>query len=313
MASAAIAKNSFNRKSTAEDVTAGVDLSGKTVLITGVASGLGLESMRVLAMRGARVIGIDRSMDATQTACGSIGSDVTPLACDLADPASIVACSDAINTQFDNIDVVLTNAGVMAPPETVVDHYKEPLELQFAVNFIGHFLLINRILPLLQAAPSARIALVASEGYQAAPKEGIKFDDLDFSEGYDALTAYGHSKLAVMLFNIALAKRLEGTNITSNAIHPGVIRTNLASDTKNFKVKLISLLAGPWTRSVPQGAATHCFVAAHPSLEGVSGEHFADSNHKPAGGNAANAEMAEKLWAKAEELAGDFLVRRNMA
>ena len=304
----------FNRKSTAEQVTEGVDLTGRTVLITGVASGLGFEAMRVLAKRGAVVIGLDRDIEATKTACQKIGDQAVPIACDLSDPNSIVTASDAISDQFKSIDVILTNAGVMSPPYTVIDHYKEPVELQFAVNFLGHFILINRLMPLVQAGKNPRIALVASEGYVTAPKKtGIDFDDLAFlNKKYDGLESYGQSKLAVMLKRIELARRLECTGITCNTVHPGVIRTNLANDTTDFKVKLISLFAGPWTRSIAQGAATHCFVAAHPSLDGVSGKHYADCNEKDASGHAVDAELAERLWDKAMDLAAPYLKADNI-
>lgn len=299
----------FSKRSTTVDVTEGLDLSGQTILVTGVGSGLGLESMRVLAMRGAHVIGIDRTLAAAQTACDSVEGKTTAYECDLSDPDSIVACADAINAAFTSIDVILTNAGVMAPPKTVVPKYKEPLELQFAVNFLGHFVLINRLMGLVRAAPKARLALVASEGYVTAPKkEGIYFDDLASNNKYDALETYGQSKLAVMLMSKEFARRLDGTSITANSVHPGVIRTNLASDSKDFKVKLISLFAGPWTRTIPQGAATHLFVAAHPSLDGVSGLHFADSNPKEPEGHANDMALAAKLWDKGLELASDYLV-----
>lgn len=299
----------FNRKSTAEQVTEGLDLSGKKILITGVGSGLGYESMRVLAKRGAHVIGLDRTMDAAQKACDEVPGMTTPFACDLSDPHSIVACAKAIGDQFSSLDVVLTNAGIMAPPLTLVHKYKEPLELQFGVNFLGNFVLINHLMPLLKAAPSARLVLVASGAYVTAPKkEGIAFDNLDGSKGYDGLGAYGHSKLAVMLMNRALAERLQGTNVATNAIHPGLIRTKLAGDTKTLKVKLISWFGGPFMRSIPQGAATQCLVATHPLLDGVSGEHFADCNPKAAIGHATDMVLAKKLWEKATFLAEDYLI-----
>jgi len=303
----------FTRKSTAEQVTEDLDLSEKTILVTGVGSGLGLECLRVLALRGAHIIGLDRTSEAAQTACDSVSGTTSAFVCDLSDPDSIMACTDAIKKQFNSIDVILTNAGVMAPPYTVVHKYKEPLELQFAVNFLGHFILINRLMPLVRAAPAGRFALVASEGYVTAPKKvGIDFDDLNFSKKYDALTAYGQSKLGVMLMNRELARRLDGTNITSNSVHPGVIRTNLARDTKSFVVKLISAFAGPWTRSISQGAATHCFVAVHPSLDGVSGQHFADCNPKEATtDHAKNMDLAAKLWDKANDLAADYLLPKQ--
>lgn len=305
----------FTRKSTAEDVTKGVDLSGQTILVTGVGSGLGKEALRVLALRGAHVIGIDRTLSDAAAACSAATGTTTPMACDLADPESIVACAKTLRETHTQLDGLLANAGIMCPPLTVVDGYKEPLEIQFAVNFLGHFVLINQIMPLLKAAPKARISLVASDGYAAAPKkDGIDFDNLDASQSYDALTAYGQSKIAVLLMSQILAKRLEGTGITSNAIHPGVIRTNLASDTDSFKVKLISLLAGPWTRTIAQGAATHCFVAAHPSLDGVNGLYFADSNPKDPAAHprSKDLELGERLWTKAKELADGYLLSDNL-
>ncbi|MGC6471403.1 MAG: SDR family NAD(P)-dependent oxidoreductase [Parvibaculales bacterium] len=313
MSATELVKTQFSKKSTAEDVTEGVDLSGKTILVTGVASGLGQESMRVLALRGAHVLGLDRTLEAAKAACEGVSGKATPFECDLADPESIVACTNAISEQFKSLDVILTNAGIMCPPYTVVDKYTEPLEIQFAVNFLGHFILLNRLMPLVEAAPSGRLAIVASEGYTTAPrKTGIAFEDLSFSNGYDALTAYGHSKLASMLFSKELARRYQGTNITANSIHPGVIRTNLASDTESFKVKLISMFAGPWTRTIAQGAATHCFVSANPALDGVSGGHFADSNQKePKDHPLVNdMELAGKLWDKATELAKGYLLNQ---
>jgi len=305
-------KAGFNRKATADQVTQGIDMSGKTVLITGVGSGLGYEALRVLVQRGAHVIGLDRTLAAAQSGCDTACGETTAFECDLSDPDSIIACAKAIKKQFKTLDVVITNAGIMCPPYRVVDKYKEPIEIQFAVNFLGHFVLLNRILPLVKAAPSARLAIVASEGYTTAPKKtGIQFEDLDFSDGYSPLTAYGHSKLASMLFSKELARRYAGSHITANSIHPGVIRTNLASDTESFLVKLISAFAGPWTRSVAQGAATHCFVATHPDLEGVTGLHFADSNPKqPKDHPRVNdLELAAQLWDMAEELAGGYLLK----
>lgn len=298
----------FDRKSTAEGVTKGVDLTGKTILITGVGSGLGHESMRVLSLRGAHVLGVDRNQDIADAACAKIDGPITAYGCDLSDPKAIVAFTKQIKKDHKKIDVLLANAGIMSPPHTVIEGYNEPLEIQFGVNFMANFLLVNHLLPLVKAADGGRFALVASDGYQSAPRKiGINFDDLDSSEGYSALGTYGQSKLAVVLFNKLLAEKLENSSVTTNAIHPGVIRTNLASDTKSFSVKLISAFAGPWTRTISQGAATHCYVAVHPDLDGISGVYFGDSNPKDLKPFAEDMKMARRLWEKAEELAADYL------
>jgi len=299
----------FNRKNTAEDVTSGVDLSGKTILVTGVGSGLGKESMRVLSKRGAHILGVDRNLDVASEACLEIDAKTTPYGCDLSNPKAVVTLAETIKAEHKKIDVLLANAGVMSPPHTVVDGYSEPLELQFAVNFMANFLLVNHLLPLVKAADGGRIALVASDGYQSAPRKiGINLEDLDSSEGYSALGTYGQSKLAVVLFNKLLAEKLQNSSVTTNAIHPGVIRTNLASDTESFTVKLISAVAGPWVRSIGQGAATHCYVAVHPDLVGVSGLYFGDSNPKALKKPwTDDMDLAGRLWEKAEELAADYL------
>lgn len=308
MTLAADFNSGFTKKSTAEEVTAGIDLSGKTILVTGVGSGLGHEAMRVLAMRGAKVLGVDRTQEIAETACNKITGETVAYGCDLSDPAAVSAFARNLVKDHKIIDVILANAGVMSPPRTVVSGYKEPLELQFAVNFMANFLLVNHLLPALKKAPSGRIVLVASDGYLSASRKlPINLDDLDCSESYDALTTYGQSKMAVIQFNKMLAKKLAGTGVTTNAVHPGVIRTNLAKESKNIKVKIIGALAGPWTRSIAQGTATHCFVATHPSIEGVSGLYFGDSNPRDLKPIADQPELAEKLWAKAEELASDYL------
>lgn len=298
----------FNKKSTAEQVTEGVDLSNKTVVITGVGSGLGKESMRVLTLRGAHVIGLDRTLEAAQQACNDIEGSTTAVACDLSDPESVIAAANTIKEQFSSLDILLNNAGIMAPPLSVVNHYREPLESQFAVNYVGHFLLLNHLFPLLKATPNARIVLVASEGYVMAPKEGIGFDNLDFKRDYDGAAAYGQSKLGVMLMNLILAERLKNSGLSCNAVHPGLIRTNLAHDTETPLVKFVSKVGGPWMRSIGQGAATQCLVATHPELENTLGEHFADCNLRSAVGHATDRHMAEKLWARTFDITSKYLL-----
>lgn len=302
-------KSGFDRKSTAEEVTSGVDLTGKTILITGVGSGLGHEAMRVLSKRGADILGVDRSQTIADEACAKIDGPTTAYGCDLSDPRAIVAFAQTVKDNHKQIDVLLANAGIMSPPHTVIEGYSEPLEIQFAVNFLANFLLVNHLLPLVKAADGGRIALVASDGYQSAPRKiGINLDDLDSSEGYSALGTYGQSKLAVVLFNKLLAEKLQNSSVTTNAIHPGVIRTNLASDTNSFTVKLIGAFAGPWVRSIAQGAATHCYVAVHPDLNGVSGVYFGDSNPKALKKPwTDDMELAGRLWDKAEALSADYL------
>lgn len=297
-------KSGFNRRSTAEQVTDGVDLSGKTVVITGVNSGLGLESMRVLAMRGAHVIGAARTLEKAQQACAGVIGKTTPVACELSDLESVAACAETINTMSVPIDVLMCNAGIMAP--TTLSQ-SNGIEMQFATNHLGHFVLINQLLEKIKAADAGRIVLLSSLGHMQSVKGGIDFDNLSGERNYDPWKFYGQSKLANLLCAQSLARRLEGSRASANSVHPGVIRTNLGRNTGGLFFTLINIFAKPWERTVPQGAATQCFVAANPKVDQLSGYYFADCNiAKPAPDGRSDA-LAEQLWQVSEELVADYL------
>jgi NAD(P)-dependent dehydrogenase (short-subunit alcohol dehydrogenase family) len=205
----------FNKEATGEDVTKGLDLSGKTVLITGANSGLGYETMRVLAMRGAHIIAVARNMEKAKKACDSIEGKTTPAACELTDFNAVVACAKTIKGLKQPIDVLICNAGIMELPELEQVY---GIEKQFVVNYLGHFILTNRLLDEVKAAEQGRVVVLSSGRYKAAPPEGIQFDNLSGEKGYDPLTAYGQSKLAIALFSQELSRRLEGTTVTSNSV-----------------------------------------------------------------------------------------------
>lgn len=290
-------ESGFGYASTAEEVTAGIDLSGKTILITGVNSGLGAESARVLAMRGARILGAARSQAKADEACRSLGNDSVGVACDLADPASVRACVEQVEGLEVDLDVILCNAGIMALPERQLVHGQEA---QFFTNHVGHFMLVTGLLDRL--ADPGRVVILSSSAHRGAPSVGIQFDDLSFERGYSAWGAYGQSKLANALFARSLAKRFEGTGKTANAVHPGVIATNLGRH-MNLAARLVFPIASVIAmKSVPQGAATQCYVATHPSLAKVSGEYFADCNLAPSSKHARDDAMAERLWTVTEEI-----------
>ncbi len=182
-------------RQTAEQVTEGVDLNGKTALVTGINSGIGAETMRVLALRGATVIGTARSEEKAAQACAACPGDTLPLACELTDLTSVRSCVAAIGTR--PLDIVIANAGIMAPPSL---EQVRGIEKQFATNHLGHFLLITSLLDNVQAAQHARIAIVSSAAHLRAPKGGIEFDNLSGEKGYSSWQAYGQSKLANVLF-----------------------------------------------------------------------------------------------------------------
>ena len=297
--------NGFNDETTAEEVTAGLDLSGKTALVTGCNSGIGYETMRVLALRGAHVIGAARTQEKAMTACDSVEGQTTPVVCELTEFDTIAACAETVQAMNTPIDMLILNAGIMALPEL---EQVNGIEKHFLVNHLGHFILANRLLEQVKAAPQGRVAVLVSGRYKSAPADGIQFGDLSGqSWEYDPTVAYGHSKLANGLFSLELARRLEGTNATSNSIHPGVIMTNLGRHMPGYVLFFARLVGWAFMKSVGAGAATSSYVAAHPDMDGISGRYFEHCNPVAPGGNMENTEMAAKLWTVSEELTQDYL------
>jgi NAD(P)-dependent dehydrogenase (short-subunit alcohol dehydrogenase family) len=295
----------FGSDSTAEQVTVGLDLTGKTAVVTGANSGLGLETMRVLALRGAHVIGAARNMEKAITACNSVQGKATPVVLELGDFDSIAACTDTINALNIPIDILVCNAGIMELPELQLVN---GVEKQFAINHLGHYLLTRRLLDQIKAAEQGRVVMVSSLGYKWAPEGGIQFDNLDGSKSYDPKTAYGQSKLANALFALELANRFEGTNATANAIHPGIINTNLGRNFPEWKKVLGELIGWAFMKTVEEGAATSCYVATNPALAQVSGHYFEDCNPVvPEGSYMRDQKLAKQLWDVSEQLAKGYI------
>lgn len=198
--------------STALEVTERVDLTGRTMLVTGVTSGVGLETMRVLALRGAHVIGSGRSLARAREACASVRGRTTPLALELTDYPSVVACAAAVQALGVPLDALVCNAGVMALPKL---EQVAGIERQFATNHLGHFLLVHRLLAALRAAPQGRVVVVSSGVLGWSDPAGIEWDNLSGMRGYDPSRAYGQSKLANALFALELSRRFAGCAATS--------------------------------------------------------------------------------------------------
>jgi len=294
----------YTRRSTAEEVTAGIDLHEKTILITGCNSGLGFETMRVLANRGATIIAAARTREKAEQAAALIDGSVIPVACELSDLDSVAACTDEINGLGRPVDVLICNAGIMALPEL---QQKYGLEMQFLTNHLGHFVLVNRLIERVKEAPEGRVVMVSSLGHNFSVAGGINFDNLSGARRYSPAFFYGQSKLANLLMSNELARRLEGSRATSNAIHPGIIMTPLSRNIGSLKTTLAGIVSWPVSRSVEQGAATQCYVATSPALKGVSGQYFADCNPARMSVHARNEQMAARLWSVSEELAAGYL------
>lgn len=294
----------FAADATAEIVTEGLDLSGRTVLVTGATSGLGYETMRVLAMRGAHVYGTGRTLDKARTACDSVAGRTTPLQLELTDFDSVAACADAVAATGQPLDMLICNAGVMALPDLEQVY---GLEKQFVTNHLGHFLLTNLLLPSLQAAPAARVVVVSSSALKWADPAGIEWDNLSGERNYDGRRAYGQSKLANCLFTIELARRTAGTGMTANSMNPGAVLTNIGRHAPDWLVTLGDVLGPVFMKGPDQGASTICYLATYPGLNGISGYYFIDCNPVALGGNSENTEMAARLWDVSTELVKEYL------
>ena len=281
---------------TAEVVTQGIALKGKNYLVTGSTAGLGLETVRVLAQRGARVFATGRTLEKANAARERVPGVIVPLACELSDPASIRACVASLKAEGMKLDAIITNAGIMAPPELKQAH---GYELQFFTNHIGHFLLVTELLSELK--DDGRVVILSSAAHKRAPKVGIDFDNLSGLRSYAPWLAYGQSKLANLLFAKELAKRLQGTGKTANSVHPGVIKTELTRDMPGVRVAFA--IANPLVlKSIAEGAATQCYVATRPELAGVTGEYFADCNIAKPSGLGRDSALATRLWEESERI-----------
>ena len=304
-----VPRSDFDARSTAEEVTADIDLAGRLAVVTGCTSGIGFETMRVLAMRGAYVVGTSRSLERAEEACGKVIGTTTPVALDLADPESVVKCATAILSLRSPIDMLICNAGHRGGGN---EHQLiNGIEKHFAINHLGHFLLVNRLLDRLYVAGPSRIVVVASRtAYLDAPAKGIRFDDLAWTGDYDDATAYAHSKLANVLFANELGRRLGNTAMTANSLHPGVINTEIdrnMSPLSQFGFGLLTSISG---KTIEQGAATSCFVATSPLLKFITSRYFEDNNAVIVGGqhHLTDVPMAYRLWELSEELLADYLV-----
>lgn len=283
--------------STAEEVSAGLDLAGRRYLVTGCSSGLGLETMRVLCLRGATVVGAARSEDKVRQAADGWGDQVVPVACELSEPASVRACVAAVQAQGVPLDGIICNAGIMALPEREV---KLGVELQMLTNHVGHFILVMGLLDRLAA--DGRVVMLSSAAHQQAPAEGIRLDDLGASRGYSPWGNYGQSKLANLLFARELARRLGPPGRVVTALHPGVIHTNLGRHMGSGMQLGSRVLAPLFFKTVPEGAATQVWAAVKAPGAEIHGQYLKDCNVGVSSRRGQDMQLAARLWEVTEAL-----------
>jgi NAD(P)-dependent dehydrogenase (short-subunit alcohol dehydrogenase family) len=294
-------------RSTAEQALRGASLRGKRAIVTGANSGLGAETVRVLAMAGANVImGCRNAATGEEVATGlraKLGADagtltVQPL--DLSDLRFVDAFTEEERRRGEPLDLLINNAGVMATP---LGRTAQGIELQLGTNHVGHFRLTLGLLPLLEAAPSARIVTVSSalhgRGRAERLVETLESDPRYERRAYSRFDAYGDSKLANVLFTRALARRLPAS-VATFSLHPGVIPTPLS---RNMGVggALFRVFGRPFMKSIPQGAATQVFAATASELEGESGAYLSDCAIDRPSRDALDDDLGRRVWKLTEE------------
>jgi NAD(P)-dependent dehydrogenase (short-subunit alcohol dehydrogenase family) len=323
----------FGATSTTEDVLSGIDLRGKRILVTGVSAGLGIETARSLAGHGASVVGTARDLAKAEAATTQIrkdaaanGGSFTFLELDLAWLASVRKCADQLLRKGEPFDVIIANAGVMATPFSfTTDHF----EMQFGTNHLGHFVLVNRIAPLIREG--GRLINLSSAGHRYS---NVDLADPNFERTpYDPFIAYGRSKTANILFAVAFDQRHRERRVRAAAVHPGVIHTELArhvnsGEIENLIKQMNEQLAAEgkgqfkW-KTIPQGAATSVWAGVV-APAGEIGGRYCENCHVgkivPEGvtisgvsegvrGYAVDPQGAEALWKKSEEMVGETFTR----
>lgn len=271
-----------------------VKLDGKTVLITGANTGIGKETARDLAKRGARIIIACRDLEKAETAAKEISAEsgnenIIVKKLDLADTKSVRAFSEQINKEERQINILINNAGIMMCPYSKT---ADGFEMQFGVNHLGHFLLTHLLLDLIKRSVPARIVNVSSKAHTMG---SIQFDDLNSEKNYSPLKAYAQSKLANILFTKELAQRLKGTGVTVYALHPGVVRTELSrhlSSALQFGLKLLR----PFTKSPVNGSQTTIYCSIAPELEKETGLYYSDRAATSCSRAASDEDVAKQLW-----------------
>ena len=319
----------FGATSTADEVLSGINLHGKRILVTGVSAGIGVETARSLAAHGAQVVGAARDLAKAQAATAQVQKDAAAnggsfelAALDLADLKSVRACADELLAKGEAFDVIIANAGVMATP---FGHTADGFETQFGTNHLGHFVLVNRIAPLMRK--EGRLINLASAGHRFS---NVDLEDPNFERTpYEPFVAYGRSKTANILFAVAFDKRHRGRGIRAAAVHPGAIHTELGRymDMSQFQKMIDELnqqLAAEGKpafqlKTIPQGAATSVWAAVVAPAGEIGGQYCENCHvgeivpdhvtinpiSEGVRRYALDPETAEALWNKSEELVGE--------
>ncbi|MGB8685592.1 MAG: SDR family NAD(P)-dependent oxidoreductase [Candidatus Binatus sp.] len=309
----------FGSESTADEVLEGVNLTGKRVLVTGVSAGLGVETARSLVAHGATVVGTARDLEKARRALAAAGNPSVELVeMDLASLASVRKAAEDLLKRAKPFDVIIANAGVMACPQGKT---QDGFETQFGTNHLGHFVFVNRLVPLLKS--SARVVTLSSAGHQISD---VDIEDPNFERTpYQAFTAYGRSKTANILYAVALDSRLKGRGVRATSLHPGGIQTELG---RHMTPELVEQMMARINRgakpgqapafrfkSVPQGSATSVWSGFVAPADAVGGRYCEDCHVCEVNDDATsrvgvrsyalNLAHANDLWRKSEQMVNE--------
>lgn len=281
-----------------------MDLANKLCVVTGANSGIGKETVREFALQGAYVIMVcrneQRARDAKQEIIadtGHIGIEI--MLADLAIQHDVRKLAEQITSDYDKVDLLVNNAGIIpGDREETIDGIEKTL----AINHLAPFLLTNLLMDHLKKAPEARVVNVSSEVHRMGA-QAFDLDNLQLQKDYAPMKAYGISKLCNVMFTHELAKRCRDTAITTNSLHPGVVRTQLAEDA-NWLMKLFYLIGKPFMRSPKSGAQTTIYLSTSDEVRSVSGKYFQNQKQKSPASIAYDDSITQALWEKSEELTG---------
>ncbi len=278
------------------------EMQHKVVMVTGATNGIGFETAKALASRGATIIGVGRNaqkcLDATAQIQRATGNTrVEFLTADLSVQAQVRELADTFKARHPRLDVLVNNAGAYFAKR---EESSEGIEMTWALNHLNYFLLTDLLLEVLKASAPARIVNVSSGAH--AMVKGINFDDVEFKQGYSGWTAYGHSKLANVMFTYELARRLAGTQVTANVLHPGVVATGFGHNNGGLMRTGMSVFQKIAARRPEQGAETSVYLASSPEVEGVTGKYFDDKRETRSSDASYNAQAQQRLWELSESM-----------